>query len=95
MELLVNLISGALGGNVAGGLLKNHNLGLIGNSATGIVGGGLGGQVLSIFGEDLGFADGASAGLDSGLLTAQIAAGGAGGGVVVILLALIRNRLTR
>ena len=42
MELLVSLISGAVGGNVAGGLLKNLNQGPLINSISGIVGGGLG-----------------------------------------------------
>ena len=27
MELIISLLAGAVGGNVAGGLLKNHNLG--------------------------------------------------------------------
>ena len=44
VTLLVQLISGALGGNVAGSLLKNLSLGTVGNSLAGIVGGGLGGQ---------------------------------------------------
>ncbi|MDW3118229.1 MAG: hypothetical protein R8G60_10940 [Roseovarius pacificus] len=50
MELLISLIAGALGGNIAGGLLKNVNLGVLGNSIAGIVGGGLGGQLLSMVG---------------------------------------------
>ena len=44
--LLIQLISGAVGGNVAGGLLKNLSLGTLGNSIAGIVGGGIGGQIL-------------------------------------------------
>ena len=38
--LLINLVSGAVGGNVAGGLLKNLNQGTLINSISGIVGGG-------------------------------------------------------
>ena len=37
MELIISLIAGAVGGNVAGGLLKNINLGLLGNSIVGVV----------------------------------------------------------
>ena len=46
-QLIIQLVSGAIGGNVAGGLLKNQSLGTLGNSIAGIVGGGLGGQLLS------------------------------------------------
>ena len=40
IPLIIQLISGAVGGNIAGALLKNLNLGPIGNSIAGIVGGG-------------------------------------------------------
>ena len=39
--LIVQLISGAAGGNIAGALLKKLSLGPVGNSIAGIVGGGL------------------------------------------------------
>ena len=41
IPLIIQLISGAVGGNIAGAILKNLNLGPIGNSIAGIVGGGL------------------------------------------------------
>jgi uncharacterized membrane protein YeaQ/YmgE (transglycosylase-associated protein family) len=41
MSLLVSLISGAVGGNVAGAAMKDKSLGTIGNSLAGILGGGL------------------------------------------------------
>ena len=47
LPLIIQLISGAVGGNVAGGLMKNLSLGTAGNSIAGIVGGGIGGQILS------------------------------------------------
>src|SRR5262249_34196256 len=47
INLIIQLVSGAVGGNIAGGLLKSLNLGPVGNSIAGIVGGGLGGQILS------------------------------------------------
>jgi len=46
LPLIIQLVSGALGGNVAGSLLKNFSLGTLGNSIAGIVGGGLGGTLL-------------------------------------------------
>jgi uncharacterized membrane protein YeaQ/YmgE (transglycosylase-associated protein family) len=48
--LIISLISGVVGGNIAGGVLKEQSLGPIGNSIAGLVGGGLGGQILSALG---------------------------------------------
>ena len=56
---IISLISGAVGGNIAGGVLKEQSLGTLGNSIAGIVGGGIGGQLLSA----LGVLGGAAAGL--------------------------------
>jgi uncharacterized membrane protein YeaQ/YmgE (transglycosylase-associated protein family) len=50
LGLIISLISGAVGGNIAGGVLDEHSLGPLGNSLAGIVGGGLGGQLLSALG---------------------------------------------
>jgi uncharacterized membrane protein YeaQ/YmgE (transglycosylase-associated protein family) len=41
-SLIIQLISGAVGGNVAGAAMKESSLGTLGNSIAGIVGGGLG-----------------------------------------------------
>ena len=41
-SLIIQLISGALGGNAAGALMKKLSLGTVLNSILGIVGGGLG-----------------------------------------------------
>ncbi len=38
-QLIIQLISGAVGGNIAGALLKQFNLGVLINSIAGIVGG--------------------------------------------------------
>ena len=45
-SLIIEAVSGAVGGNVAGAALKEKSLGLIGNSLAGVVGGGLGGTIL-------------------------------------------------
>ena len=47
INLIIQLISGAVGGNVAGAALKDYSLGTLGNSIAGIVGGGVGGWILS------------------------------------------------
>ena len=45
-SLIIQLISGAVGGNVAGAAMKESSLGTLGNSIAGIVGGGVGGAIL-------------------------------------------------
>ena len=46
ISLIIQAISGAVGGNVAGAAMKENSLGTVGNSIAGIVGGGLGGTIL-------------------------------------------------
>src|SRR6266850_7976524 len=46
ISLIIEAISGAVGGNVAGAAMKDNSLGTMGNSIAGIVGGGLGGTIL-------------------------------------------------
>ena len=50
LPLIIQLVSGAAGGNLAGSLMKNLSLGTLGNSIAGILGGGLGGQLLGMLG---------------------------------------------
>ena len=83
MELILSLIAGAVGGNVAGGVLKKFNLGMIGNSIAGIAGGGIGGTLLS------------TAGADLGGLVGSLASGGAGGAVVLAIVGVIRNAMAK
>jgi uncharacterized membrane protein YeaQ/YmgE (transglycosylase-associated protein family) len=48
ISLIIQAISGAVGGNVAGAAMKENSLGTLGNSIAGIVGGGLGGTILQM-----------------------------------------------
>ncbi len=91
MELLIGLLSGAIGGNVAGGLLKNLNLGVMWNSIAGIVGGGLGSQILGM----LGAGGAAAGGLDVAGILGQIASGGVGGGVLIAVIGLVKNAMAK
>lgn len=95
MEILINLIAGAVGGNLAGGLLRNLNQGTLINSVAGIVGGGLGGQILGLLGAAAPAADAAAGGLDLGTLVSQIAGGGIGGGVALAIVGAVRKGLGR
>ena len=91
MELLISLISGAVGGNVAGGLLKNLNMGVLINSILGIVGGGLGGQILGM----LGAGGVAGGGMDVAGILGQVASGGVGGGVLLAVVGIIKKAMAK
>jgi hypothetical protein len=92
--LIIQLISGAVGGNVADVALKQYDLGTIGNSIAGIIGGGVGGQIIGAL---LGGGGEANVlgpgGLDIGTLIAQIASGGVGGGVLMVIIGLIKQAM--
>lgn len=95
LPLIIQLVSGALGGNVAGSLLKNISLGTLGNSIAGAVGGGLGGTLLGPLltcGAPL---IGAEGGLDVMALVSQLVSGGAGGGLATVVVGLIRSMLAK
>ena len=90
LPIIIQLVSGAVGGNVAGALLKKLSLGTIGNSLVGIIGGGLGGYLLSL----LGVATGAG-GMDVAGIIGSIAGGGVGGGALMAIVGLIKNAMSK
>ena len=90
LPLIIQLISGAAGGNIAGSILKKSSLGTIGNSIVGILGGGLGGQLLGM----LGIATG-TGGLDLASIIGSIAGGGVGGGVLMAIIGVIKQALAK
>ena len=89
LPVIIQLISGALGGNGAGALMKKLSLGTIGNSIVGILGGGLGGQLLKLL--NVGVSSGA--GTDLGSIIGNIATGGVGGGVLMAIVGFIKKAL--
>ena len=91
LPLIIQLVSGAIGGNVAGSLLKNFNLGTLWNSVAGIVGGGLGGQIINSL---LGAGTVATgAGMDISSIVSNLAGGGVGGAVLLIIVGVVRKAL--
>jgi hypothetical protein len=92
LGLLIQLVSGAAGGNVAGALLKGQSLGLLGNALAGAVGGGLGGQILSAL---LGAGAAASGDLGLGAIIAQIAGGGVGGAVLTLIVTYLNRTFAK
>ena len=88
LPLVIELISGAVGGNVAGSLLKNYSLGGVGNTIAGVVGGGIGGQLLGMVVPAL-----AGGGMDITSIIGQIAGGGVGGGILLVIVGLIKQMM--
>jgi uncharacterized membrane protein YeaQ/YmgE (transglycosylase-associated protein family) len=87
VNLIIQLICGALGGNLAGGLFKKLSLGTVLNSILGILGGGLGGQLLN----SLGFGDTGGPGTDIWSVIANILGGGIGGGILMVIVGVIKK----
>jgi uncharacterized membrane protein YeaQ/YmgE (transglycosylase-associated protein family) len=90
VPLIIQLVSGALGGNVAGALLKKLSLGTVLNSVVGILGGGLGGQLLKLLGVAT-----AGGGTDLGGIVGSVLGGGVGGGVLMGLIGAIKKALVK
>jgi hypothetical protein len=90
LALIIQLICGALGGNITGKLFKGIDLGTLGNSIAGVLGGGLGGQILNA----LGLFTGQGGSLDLASIIGNIASGGIGGGVLMAIIGLIKSLMT-
>jgi uncharacterized membrane protein YeaQ/YmgE (transglycosylase-associated protein family) len=97
VALIIQLISGAVGGNIAGALMKNFNLGPIGNSIAGLVGGGLGGQLLGMLtsGGAASAVSAAGSGMDVSSILSSIGGGGIGGAVVMAIVGLIKTQMSK
>jgi uncharacterized membrane protein YeaQ/YmgE (transglycosylase-associated protein family) len=86
--LFISLISGAIGGNVAGRLLKDKSLGILGNSIAGIVGGGLAGSPIGRW-------EGGLAGNVPAVFMTDIVGSAIGGGVLILIYALRKEIMLR
>jgi hypothetical protein len=92
--LIIQLISGAVGGNIAGAAMKQYNLGTIGNSIAGLIGGGVGAQIIgALVGGGTGTDLAGVGGLDIGSIIGQIASGGVGGGILMVIVGLIKQAM--
>ncbi len=91
--LIMNLVGGAIGGNAAGGVLKNYNLGTLWNSVVGILGGGLGGQLLGALGTSFGAETGNA--FDIGNIVGNIASSGVGGAILMVVVGVIKKAFVK
>lgn len=90
LPLIIQLLSGAVGGNVAGKLFKNLSLGTVGNSLAGILGGGVGGMLLG----SLGLGGGAEATELTSIL-GSVAGGGVGGGLIMAVIGALKKAFVK
>jgi hypothetical protein len=90
-SLIIEAVSGAVGGNVAGAALKEKSLGIIGNSLAGVVGGGLGGTILHAV---MGAAT-TGGGMDMSSILGNVAGGGVGGAILVVIIGVIKDMMAK
>jgi len=89
VSVIISLVSGAVGGNVAGGVMKEKSLGTLGNSLAGILGGGIGGAILQFLGMAANTAD--ASGVNIAGIVEQIAGGGVGGAVLLAIVSMLKK----
>lgn len=91
VNLIIQLIAGALGGNAAGAAMKNLDMGALGNSIAGAIGGAGGGTLLTALLPMLQAAE--SGNVDVGALLGQAVGGGVAGAIVTAIVGLIKNSM--
>jgi hypothetical protein len=94
--LIIQLIAGGVGGNIAGAMLKQYNLGTVGNTISGIIGGGVGAQIIGALfgaGPETTAAGVGAGGMDIGSIIGQIVSGGVGGGILMWIVGLIKQAM--
>ena len=92
ISLIIEAISGAVGGNVAGAAMKENSLGTLGNSIAGIVGGGLGGTLLQMV---MGSAATGGGSMDLTSILSSVAGGGVGGAILMAIIGIIKNKMAK
>lgn len=100
LNLLIALISGAVGGNITGAAAPDKSLGTLGNSLSGILGGGLGSYLLQATGLLTHAATTAATAADAGgidlaSILGSIGGGGVGGAVLTLIVGLIKNAIDK
>jgi uncharacterized membrane protein YeaQ/YmgE (transglycosylase-associated protein family) len=86
MEWIISLVTGAIGGNLAGAVFKNLSLGGLGNTVAGVVGGGAGTAILNALG---------TSGAAGGSMVGNIASSGVGSIVVMLIAGVIKNAMAK
>lgn len=91
-SLIIEAVSGAVGGNIAGAAMKEKSLGPVGNSVAGIFGGGIGGAILQAV---LGSGAAGGGGIDFQSILSNVGGGGVGGAILMIVIGIIKNQMAK
>ncbi len=93
INLLIQLVAGAAGGNGLGKMLQQFNLGPLGNTIAGAIGGLAGGSWLApMITAGAGAAATASnTGLDLSTIAGDVVGGGVGGAVLTLIVGIVRK----
>lgn len=100
VSLIISLVGGAIGGNIAGPATQDKNLGVPGNTIAGLIGGPLGTYIMQALGL-LGVTTGAPDVVaqvnttDWAELLKTLLAGGGSGAVVTALVAFIKDAMNK
>lgn len=86
VPMLIQLASGAVGGNAAARVMPKFDLGTLFNSVAGAVGGGIGAQIIGALVPGL-----LSGGMSVGGIVSSIASGGVGGGALLAIIGVVRG----
>jgi uncharacterized membrane protein YeaQ/YmgE (transglycosylase-associated protein family) len=89
INLVLQIVAGAVCGNGAGAALKDYNLGTLGNTIAGAIGGLGGGQILQALIPALTGAGG----VDLGSVVGQLVGGGVSGAVLTVIVGLVKNMM--
>ena len=98
VSLIISLISGAVGGNIAGAATTDKNLGPIFNTIAGLIGGGAGEFILKALGILAATQAPGAAGvseMDLTSLLATIGVSGVSGGVLTAIVTLIKDAIQK
>jgi hypothetical protein len=90
INLIIQIIAGAIGGNAVGAASKDVNLGAAGNTIAGAIGGLGGGQLLTAL---IPMMAGAGNSVDIGAVVSQAVGGGITGAILAAIVGLIKNKM--
>ncbi|AZS81737.1 MULTISPECIES: hypothetical protein [Achromobacter] len=92
INLLIQLVAGAAGGNGLGKMLQQFNLGPLGNTIAGAIGGLAGGSWLApMITAGAGAATAANTGMDLSAIAGSVVGGGVGGAVLTLIAGIVRK----
>jgi uncharacterized membrane protein YeaQ/YmgE (transglycosylase-associated protein family) len=89
---IVNLVSGGVGGNIAGASWKEMSLGTLGNTIAGAIGGVAGGYILQAVGilNSLGLAD-----MSVGSMVTEAGGAAVSGAIITGVIGFIKNKMAK